>query len=207
MPPNRFGSASRSIARTYTFEEAVKSADAVVHARVGNWLGDNDDDMTTSFAAEAVAVYKGDIPEDFVLIQDGKGVSESKKAAVQGYPLFTYGNELFLFLRKVEPELYSFDYPENSYFICGVHNTVYYVARDLDGNAYATPSFSNYMSVGEFDNQALLFVGTVSIGEVLAQSFAENDPEVWGGTSYVSAAYAVDALGKRVLALDEEEDS
>ena len=194
VPPNRFGEKSASIMYDFTFEEVAKAADAIAHVRVGNWLGYNNDNWTVSFEAEVITAYKGDIPQDFVLLQDG-----NEDSAINNFPLFTYGNELLLFLGKAESnDAFGVTYYEDSYYIRGVHTTVYYVSQDSSGASYAVPSFSNYLHKDEaFVNYAREATEVGSIGMEVAQTLSASDPEVWSGAQTPPRVYSLDEIGNR----------
>lgn len=126
LPPTRFGTDGEvqgSLAKSYTFDSAFAEADAVAHIRVGNWL--SEDTWLTYYLATTVRSYKGDLPESFTLNQDGNSAY-----TVMGYPLFTHGNELFVFLKK-DPQGY-----EDGYWIIGAFTTLLDVAYDEAGELY-----------------------------------------------------------------------
>lgn len=138
-PPSRTGEETYLVKCPIGFrsmEEAYCAADVVAHVRVGNWLGDTKDypfgDLTC-FETSAVKLYKGTLPEPFVLVQEG-----SSKRTREGYPLFTYGDELLVFLSPFGPFENADDMPcrENSYGDIGAPFTHMDVAYDREGNAY-----------------------------------------------------------------------
>lgn len=138
LPPARIDEDTYnvSLVRDYTFETAFSTAETVARIKVGNWLSENNEIHSTYFEAAVLQCFKGDIPETFILKQDGSSVG-----TVKGYPLFTYGNELLLFLKKGS----TTDY-ETVYWIIGAFTTVLDVSYDADGARYYTDS-RNIMGV------------------------------------------------------------
>ena len=187
VPPVRFGTATAMLEGPYSIEEATTGADAVARVRIGNWLGENAEQQCTYFEAAPIEVVKGELPENVVLMQDGYSSSIYER-----YPLFTYGNEVFLFLKTAVG-----DQPfENVFWIYGSYGTVFYVGADADEISYATPNSANYMCEGDgLDNHAI--VSTRS--EVLA-SLSSNDPEVWRADGLISRTFLLDDLVESVNA-------
>ncbi len=136
LPPTRYGAGQGNamLARTYTIEQAVAEADAVAWVRVGNWIGERPDDGTF-FEAEVIRSFRGDMPEDFTLKQLG-----SSLYTLTGYPLFTSGNELLLFLNKADLAIDNEEY-ENCYIIMGAYSTVMDVTTDENGDAYVSDRY------------------------------------------------------------------
>lgn len=110
----------------YTFETGLSDADAVVRIRIGSWLGEDQEALSTFFEATVLESFKGNIPESFILIQDG--CSES---TLKGYPLFTDGNELLVYLKRISDTKYG-----DAYWIIGSFPTVLDVAYDNSGARY-----------------------------------------------------------------------
>lgn len=110
-----------------TFSQGRAEADAVVHLRVGNWLGD--DERNTFYDATILEVYEGTIQESITLLQAGS----LQTCTCAGYPLFVYGDEFVLFLKKATPT----DSPyENAYYICGGQLCTLQVYYDETGEQY-----------------------------------------------------------------------
>ncbi len=129
LPPARIGAtgiSQASLKEIYTIETAFTAADAVARIKVGNWLGDNCDRRKAYFDATVLQTFKGDIPETFTLLQHG-----DTQITIAGYPLFTSGNELLLFLKKAVDTTY-----EDGYWILGAHSTTLDVCYDAEGNCY-----------------------------------------------------------------------
>ena len=117
-----------------SIQEAIERSDAVAMVRVGDWLGDSATKMCTLFSAEVIETIKGELPATFTLLQDG-----SSEFTYRDYPLFTYGNELFLFLTKISDENREFlKLPENTYKITGTYTSVMHLI-ELDGEKYVIP--------------------------------------------------------------------
>lgn len=91
--------------------------------RVGDWLGEQDGGFPITFyKAAVVKSYKGDLPREFTLMQNG-----GSAGTYEDYPLYTCGNELLVFLRKADA-----DYPD-AYQSVGSFSTVLYAADAVDG--------------------------------------------------------------------------
>lgn len=135
LPPTRLGEFGMtvSLVRSYTFETAMEASDAVARIRIGDWLGETR--SQTQYEAEVLECFKGELPKTFVLSQFGN----SKKTVVSPvYPLFTSGNELFIFLSKVPDDVFedqNIDYDE-IYWSTGTFQTVLDVSYDENGNRY-----------------------------------------------------------------------
>ena len=113
LPPTRYGNkTSRISLERQSFETAISSSDAIAHIKVGNWLGE--DEYFNYYEATVISQFKGEEIDNFVLIQDG-----TSEYTIGRYPLFTYGNEMLLFLMKSTDADY-----ENAYWILGSYTTV-----------------------------------------------------------------------------------
>ena len=132
-PPVRSGEAigEASLLRSYSAAEAFQEADAVALVRVGDWLGEQDGGFPITFyKAAVVKSYKGDLPREFTLMQNG-----GSAGTYEDYPLYTCGNELLVFLRKADA-----DYPD-AYQSVGSFSTVLYAADAVDGTRYYLDRF------------------------------------------------------------------
>ena len=132
-PPVRIGEAigEASLLRSYSAAEAFQEADAVALVRVGDWLGEQDGGFPITFyKAAVVKSYKGDLPREFTLMQNG-----GSAGTYEDYPLYTCGNELLVFLRKADA-----DYPD-AYQSVGSFSTVLYAADAVDGTRYYLDRF------------------------------------------------------------------
>ncbi len=134
LPPSRVGTVSDGktlLAKGFTLQTALEEADAVAWIRIGNWLGEKTGDNTLDtsyFEAEVVRCYKGDLGQSIVLEQLG-----SSKWTIKGYPLFTHGNELLVFLKEGTGKNY-----DNCYWINGTYSTVMDVVTNDDGKVYVS---------------------------------------------------------------------
>ena len=130
LPPTRIGKGGMHVllGKNYTFEEAMEEADAVALIQVGNWIGEDNELHETYFEAKVMQCFKGNIPENFTLLQSGSSECTITKPM---YPLFTYGNEFLVFLN----EAVGLDY-ESPYWIIGAYTTILDVSYDDDGNRY-----------------------------------------------------------------------
>jgi len=131
-PPVRIGEAigEASLLRSYSAAEAFQEADAVALVRVGDWLGEQDGGFPIFYKAAVVKSYKGDLPREFTLMQNG-----GSAGTYEDYPLYTCGNELLVFLRKADA-----DYPD-AYQSVGSFSTVLYAADAVDGTRYYLDRF------------------------------------------------------------------
>lgn len=139
-PPVRIGegTGNASFNRSYSLTEAFEEADVVALVQVGNWLGENTDGFPyTYYEADALECYKGDIPAHFTLMQSGASTS-----TYEDYPLYTYGNQLLLFLRHSQTDWgESFiQYPGAYVNVCSFI-TMMYVADADDGSRYFVDRF------------------------------------------------------------------
>lgn len=135
LPPTRFTRRGGAPGAFYweeedTFEAAYAQADVVARVKVGNWLGEDAQLQVTYYEATVVDTFKGDIPESFVLKQAGY----TQEGAVL---LFTYGNEVLLFLKSDEDPNYenTFTDPKPLAVIdvsYDDHGNAYYLARHDD---------------------------------------------------------------------------
>ena len=128
-PPVRIapGAMLMQLQERYTVASAFEQADAVVRVKIGSWLGENTEAHKTYFETSVLECFKGNIPTKFTLMQDG-----CSTVTQEGYPLFTAGNELLLFLYEAT----NFQDYESAYWIAGAFTTIMDVAYDADGNRY-----------------------------------------------------------------------
>lgn len=129
LPPARTGTegtASASLEKEYGFETAFEDADLVAHIRIGDWLAEDTDICSTFYNATVLQQYKGDGITDIVIKQSG-----DSRFTFEGYPLFTYGNELLVFCKKAVGLEYS-----NAYWIIGSFTTVLDAVTTESGDVY-----------------------------------------------------------------------
>ncbi len=134
-PPTRIGAGTAKVTpgARHTFATAAAEADAVAHITVGDWLSENTDTMSTHYRATVAETFRGSLPNEITLIQDGCSTT-----TIPGYPLFTGGNELLLFLKAcTEPD---------TYWIVGSYTTVLDVAYVPDGTRYFAQRGSSTLS-------------------------------------------------------------
>lgn len=129
LPPVRIGKGSMlmHLVKDYSFESAFESADAVVRAEIGNWLGEDNEIFNTYYETTVLECFKGSIPETFTLLQEG-----SSACTQEGYPLYTAGNELLLFLYEAT-DVHGY---ESVYWIAGAFVTTMDVTYDAEGDRY-----------------------------------------------------------------------
>lgn len=136
LPPTRFTRRGGDLGYFYweeedTFETAYAGADVVARITVGDWLGENAERRATYYEATAVDVFKGELSQNFILKQGG--YSEGGAGL-----LFTYGNELLLFLKEDEDPDYKNTYREvDPIFVIDI-------SYDNQGNAYYLPRHDDF---------------------------------------------------------------
>jgi hypothetical protein len=129
LPPVRIAEGTRhaSMARSYTFSEAFSEAYLVARIRIGNWLSEHTGRNVTFYEATVLETYKGKEFDTIVLRQDG-----CSRVTMGGYPLFTYGDEMLVFLGNPELSLY-----DDAFWIIGAFTTLLYIETDKSGDIYA----------------------------------------------------------------------
>ena len=110
--------------QSYNIISAYESSEAVCLGTVKNCLGETD--TGTYYEVKTQRLYKGDLPETFVLFSLG-----NSEATVKGAPLFTYGDQLLLFLTP-----WGHDGYEGSYDSTGADVTLLFAAASKDGGVY-----------------------------------------------------------------------
>lgn len=135
LPPVRTGAEQKvvdpKLGKGMTLESAVKLSEAVLLVRVGDWLGETDEQ--TLYECTVMEKLKGDIGEKFVLAQDG-----TSKATIPDYPLFTGGNELLVFLVPSKAQLDAVPEGEKVYELVGSYTTMFYsTALETGEDRYA----------------------------------------------------------------------
>ncbi len=182
LPPTRIGSSGiqASFETKYTFATAFSEADVVARIEVGNWLSEDTDLQKTYYEATVLQCFKGNIPDEFTLLQDG-----CSTGTLKNYPLFTSGNELLVFLK--EATVTEYDSP---YWIIGAFMTILDVTYDDSGARYYSDRYgilgetidivANYSLQSEI--LAEIYSGSVEADSIVADMhyaypyvFAEND--------------------------------
>ena len=133
LPPQRIGDKGMvvTLGNLYTAESAAAEAELVALVRVGDWFMEDADNQVTCYKAKVLRAFKGSVGEDIYLIQDG-----CKAMSISGYPLFTAGNELLLFLnRSVDAEY------DNTYWVIGSFSTTFDALRDGEGELFYLDRF------------------------------------------------------------------
>ena len=173
---------SASFARHYTFEEAFEEADLVVHVRVGNWLGE--DEYSTYYETKVVTSYKGDCNDEIVLLQDG-----TSKGTYIGYPLFTHGNEMLVFLKSAVDTEY-----DNAYWIIGGWTTLLDAMEDGTGDVYYVDRSG---VLGESIDVSLNVASDTNLKKVLYENARKKDElvaSVYSKSKYVYEKASVEEL-------------
>lgn len=132
LPPTRTGAGTAHMSLPqYSFETACSTAEVIARVKVGDWIAEDTISGITYFKATTLQCFKGTIPESFTLCQDG-----CSTYTLAGYPLFTAGNELLLFLREPYPADKELEEDQPRFWIIGSYTTVFDVAYDSEGSRY-----------------------------------------------------------------------
>lgn len=131
LPPTRVGKNAMEITiYTPPLDELIETSNSA-YIIIGDWLGE--EGRYSFFEATVIDLVKGDLPEKIVVQQYGSSLEYKS-----GTTIFTYGNELFLFLKPIESEDYS-----NVYRIEGSYLMINDVA-ELDGVRYVLSRFLGF---------------------------------------------------------------
>lgn len=136
LPPTRFtrrggGPGAYWQEEEDIFEVIYAEADVVVRLIVGDWLGENAELQATYYEATVLDTFKGEIPENFILKQNGY----SQEGATL---LFAYGNEVLLFLKEDEDPNYKNAYTDFDDI------AVLDISYDDEGQAYYLARYDNF---------------------------------------------------------------
>lgn len=167
LPPSRVGASQMqaTLVKRYTFESAFSEADVVARVEVGNWLAEDTDIFKTYYEARVLQCFKGSIPETFTLFQEG-----CSTGTLKGYPLFTSGNEMLVFLKEATETAYN-----SPYWIIGAFTTLLDVSYDESGNRYYVDRCD---LLGETMNISSNYAYEMSLANEILAVAAANDPIV-----------------------------
>ena len=168
LPPTRIGisgEAEARLARSYTFSEAYEASSIVAIIEIGSWICESEEHFCTFFEASPISVYKGELPQNFVITQ--LGYSEY---TVSHYPLFSYGEKLLVFLSTYTEKLDDLEV-EDFVFLIGDYSTVAYIAEDGSGNTYLMDWLG---VVGNSVPSAKNYIGDPDIYKELKRSFGSS---------------------------------
>ena len=117
LPPTRWGNGTMlaCLDDHYDWQKTYESADIVAKVRVGDWLCEYESGLEgTRYSATLEEVLKGQAKQgdNIILAQEG-----NSKATLAYFPLFTYGEEMLLFLHRDNTQ-------PNVYWITGSYSTV-----------------------------------------------------------------------------------
>ena len=129
LPPVRIGEVEASASWAWNMlDKTYDESDLIAIVQVQNWIAEDTSQVMskTYFEAEIIKTYKGTATGKIVLVQNG-GSDKTQR----GYPLFTYGNTLFLFLKQSENAPY-----ENAYWIKNPVNYIVDVVEPSPGEVY-----------------------------------------------------------------------
>lgn len=132
-PTRRTGASAMmvSMEEFQTLESAAKEADLIARVRIGDWIGEAGDGAFSYYMAEVPETFKGTVPGDIVVVQDGNSLQ-----TIDGFPLFTAGNELLLFLKQGTGTEY-----DNFYWMLGSFTAFFDAVRDGNGQVYYLDRF------------------------------------------------------------------
>lgn len=167
LPPTRIGSSEiqASFDTKYTFASAVSESDVVARIEVGNWIAEDTALHNTYYEATVLQCFKGNIPTQFTLLQDG-----CSAGTLKGYPLFARGNEMLVFLKEATGVNY-----DSPYWIIGSFMTVLDISYDDSGTRYY---LDRYGFLGETIDIATNYsLQNDTFTEVVSRSI-ESDPIV-----------------------------
>ena len=84
LPPSRWGEGESQgmLPHTYSLSEAYDAAEVVALVTVGDWLEEELITGRTFFRTTVQKVYKGDIPHEFVLAQEGCSTWTYRKSRI-----------------------------------------------------------------------------------------------------------------------------
>ena len=165
VPPRRTGATPMpvSLEELYTLESAVKEADLVALVRIGDWLGEASEGSFSYYMAEVLKTFKGSVAGDIVLVQDGNSLR-----TIDGFPLFTAGNELLLFLKQGVGAEY-----DNFYWMLGSFSAFFDAVRDGSGQLFYLDRFGVIgPSVGREN-----FIFDADKAEELKKAAVKSDPQ------------------------------
>ena len=177
----------------YSFTDAFINADAVYALTVGNWLGETDEGLgVTFFEASIERVYKGEELTSIVLVQEG-----TSKATIPGYPLFTAGNRVLLFLGKwIDNSEYK-----NAFHIIGGSASVCDIVELSNGEQFVIDR-QGYLTKEE--NEAEFVSNKLKDYPAVYAAYAEYDPILaeWDCFSRTRYAHSLDDIDAYFKAQD-----
>ena len=138
LPPTRIGEnlgENITIDQLFSLESAFEEADLAALVRVGDWLAEDESGPYTLFSCQVLKIFKGEVAEDAgdeILLSQFGGT----RGTVPGYPLFTAGNELLVFLKQIPSEEHN-----NGYWLLGSFTTFFDAVRDGNGDLYYLDRF------------------------------------------------------------------
>ncbi|MBO4277463.1 MAG: hypothetical protein J5925_03585 [Clostridia bacterium] len=135
LPPTRYGETTgNAMIEDHDFKELYEMSDIVALVRIGDWLSENPVNPVsgTRYDAELLRIYKGEADEGqrIRLKQEG-----NSRTTFPCYPLFTYGDEMLLFM------IYGSDDGSEYFYWLPCSYTVTIDAALIDGEYYFADRF------------------------------------------------------------------
>ncbi|NLK02446.1 MAG: hypothetical protein GX314_05195 [Clostridiaceae bacterium] len=189
-PPARFGR-TRTLplpVKNYDLQTAVAESDLVARVIVLNWLGEDNDNLTSFFEARVLETIKGKNLDRITLVQNGSSAGSDEA-------LYTYGTELLVFLRQVNYPQYK-----NAYRSIGNRTTSVFIVKDNTGRAYTLDKYGNLTQGFEVESiMKWIRPGSEKYGE-LRQNWKEQDPYLFNEEfdDYYKYIYPYDTFVARV---------
>ena len=174
LPPvqwGKHGGSDTSYEKGFNFLTACEDSEAICRVRIGNWLGDNG--TGTYYEAAVEKTYKGELPDKINIYQIG-----NQDWNLECSPLFTYGDELILFLipwHCAEGYDDGFDLPD-CYELVGADQTDLYIFRADNGDEYLfdNKSILSYMSYEECPE--IRFNNYTDDAELISELYKNMEP-------------------------------
>lgn len=166
LPPNRMNEGTAFFV-SYNYDDnvinAIKKADAVAHIKIGNWVGEVGENGvgSTYFEAEVMNVFKGNLPQKIRFTQSGYSGGN-----LNDFPLYTYGNELLIFMREYQKDCYSSMYSKE---------TAFDVITAPDGEIYVVDTSVNSV-FRNIKNELKNHTDNLLLTSQLIKTKKDNDP-------------------------------
>lgn len=190
LPPVRISeNTAHALLERYTLERAYTEADLICVVQIGDWLGEDVENYSTFFEAQVVRSFKGDANETITLKQSG-----CSELTFVGYPLFTYGNNLFLFLKESDDPAYG-----KIYWILGSYSTVFDVAETSPGETYVVARTSR---IAQEFSDAKNYKNESTVCTRLQDALEGQDSVVYGERPSLPYIFSVEDVQVQIKSLE-----